>query len=499
MVRSVAKILTIEDEENLRFSIVRSLSRAGHHVAEAASAADAWNLTRDTEFDLILTDVNLDGDNGVDLVKRLRADGYEGVIIVLTAYGTVENAVEAMKLGANDYLQKPISLEELQLIVTRALEQRRIRSRLALYERMEQHRSDSRRMIGESQAWLDTLNIAERFAEIPVAAAGDTAARQLTTILLLGETGVGKGLLAKHIHDHHEQLQSSERPGKSKAEASTPFVHVNCSALPPALVESELFGHERGAFTDAKTARAGLFELAEGGTIFLDEIGEMSLELQAKLLLVLEEGAFRRVGGSKVRHVRARVIAATNQELAQQIETGRFRRDLYYRLSAFTITIPTLRERDNDLVLLAESLLERVSQEFARPGLCFDKAALTALQSHYWPGNVRELINVIQRAVMLCADKTITTADLGLESIQSPSPSTPKLPTNGAVQSGLIFDFQSGGHTLETVEQELIRQALVQAQGNISKAARLAGMNRSSFRYRIERSGLESFAEELAK
>jgi DNA-binding NtrC family response regulator len=197
--------------------------------------------------------------------------------------------------------------------------------------------------------------------------------------------------------------------------------------------------------------------------------------------------------------VRARVIAATNQELAQQIETGRFRRDLYYRLSAFTITIPTLRERDDDLVLLAESLLERVSQEFARPGLRFDQAALTALQSHHWPGNVRELINVIQRAVMLCADKTITTADLGLDRIQSPSSSTPKPPSNGAVQSGLIFDFQSGGHTLETVEQELIRQALVQAQGNISKAARLAGMNRSSFRYRIERSGLESFAEELAK
>ncbi len=491
----MAKILTIEDEENLRFSIVRSLSRAGHDVAETARAADAWRLTRDVEFDLILTDVNLVGDNGVELVKKLRADGFEGAVIVMTAYGTVENAVEAMKLGADDYIQKPISLEELGLTIERVLEQRRVRSRLALYQRLEQRRSESRGVIGESEAWRETLSIADRFAEIPAAAAGASAARQLTTILLLGETGVGKGLLARYIHDQHENLKASH-PDAAQTEAA-PFVHVNCSALPPALVESELFGHEKGAFTDAKTAKAGLFELADGGTIFLDEIGEMPLELQAKLLLVLEEGSFRRVGGSKVRHVRARVIAATNQMLEKQIEAGRFRRDLFYRLSAFTIVIPPLRNRDQDIILLANSMLEQVSREYARPGVTFGDDAIKALKSHSWPGNVRELINVIQRAVMLCQGERISASDLGLNggAAASPAVSEPAPQRNGHI----VFDFQNGLHTVEEVEKELIRQALVKAEGNVSKAARLVGMNRSSFRYRIERCGLEDFAQEVSR
>ncbi len=495
----MAKILTIEDEENLRFSIVRSLSRAGHDVAESDCATDAWRLTRDVEFDLILTDVNLDGDNGVELVKKLRAEGFEGAIIVMTAYGTVENAVEAMKLGADDYLQKPISLEELSIIIERALEQRRVRSRLALYQRLEQRRLESRGVIGQSEAWLETLTIADRFAEIPIAAPGASAARQLTTILLLGETGVGKGLLARYIHDRHERMKSKATNNTDNRD-DTPFVHVNCSALPPALVESELFGHEKGAFTDAKTAKAGLFELAEGGTIFLDEIGEMPLELQAKLLLVLEEGSFRRVGGSKVRHVRARVIAATNQLLEKQIEAGRFRRDLFYRLSAFTIVIPPLRERDEDVVLLANSMLEQVAREYARPGATFGDEAAIALKNHAWPGNVRELINVIQRAVMLCHDEVITETDLGL-GLRTPMPSVQTSPAAAKADANghIVFDFDRGLHTIDEVEKELIRQALVEAQGNVSKAARLVGMNRSSFRYRIERCGLEDFVQEVAR
>lgn len=448
------------------------------------------------EYDLVLTDVNLDGDNGVEIVRKLRADGYEGVIIVMTAYGTVENAVEAMKLGADDYLQKPISLEELTLIIDRALDQRRMRSRLALYQRMEKRRAQSKGVIGKSAAWRETLTLAERFAEIPIVTPGHSAARQLTTILLLGETGAGKGLLARYIHDHDE-TKSNQQTADPDAVDTPPFVHVNCSALPPTLIESELFGHEKGAFTDAKTSKVGLFELAQGGTIFLDEIGEMPLELQAKLLLVLEEGVYRRVGGSKVRYVQARVIAATNQELRKQISAGRFRRDLYYRLSAFTIEIPPLRDRGQDALLLASAMLDQFTHEYGRSGQVFDDSAIEAIKNHAWPGNVRELINAVQRGVMLCRGDAITAADLGVseDRAQSPIPQ----PVDNVGLGELVFDFQNGQHTVGGVEKELIRQALVEARGNVSQAARLVGMNRSSFRYRIERCGLEEFAQEIPR
>lgn len=500
----MAKILTIEDEENLRFSIARRLKQAGHEVAEARTAEDAWHLTRETEFDLILTDMSLEGQDGVELTRRLREEGYEGVVIIMTAYGTVENAVKAMKLGADDYLQKPISLEELAILVERALEQRRVRSRLRLYERMERNRNQGEDLIGESPAWRETLAIAERFAEIPMTTGdrGDQA-RQLTTILLMGETGVGKGLLARRIHQHAEKPGTeagADAKESRKGEESAPFVHVNCSALPASLVESELFGHEKGAFTDAKEARPGLFELADGGTIFLDEIGEMPLELQAKLLLVLEEGSFRRVGGSKIRRVRARVIAATNHDLERQVEQGRFRRDLYYRLGAFTIRIPPLRERDDDALLLAETMLERFAKELGRPGARLSDAARSAIRHHDWPGNVRELVNAIQRAVMLCRNDMIEPADMGLSFQASRKASAVEhAPGTAGADGDLKFDFDRGVHTIDEVEKTLIKQALERTGGNVSKAAKLVGMNRSSFRYRIERSGLEEYAQELTR
>jgi two-component system, NtrC family, response regulator AtoC len=520
---AVARILAIEDEANLRFAIRQALKKVGHEVAEADSVGAAWDLARQSEFDLVLTDINLGGDSGVDLVGKLRDDGYDGVVVVMTGYGTVESAVRAMKLGADDYLQKPLSLEELVLLVERLLEARKVRRRLKVYERLDNTRAGERAIIGKSKAWSQAQGVAERLAAMPIPptrAGGKGVGGALPTILLLGETGTGKGVLARHIHETAQKLAQAGSGG-----ATGPFVHINCSALPPTLVESELFGHERGAFTDAKEAREGLIEMAEGGTIFLDEIGDMPLELQAKLLTVVEEGVFRRLGSSKDRYVRARIIAATNQDLKKRSDDGKFRRDLYYRLNAFTIKIPALREREEDAALLAADMLARFGRLYGRPGLTLGDAARAAIARHDWPGNVRELINVIQHAAMLGESAEVGPADLGLAPAgrlvatnllaRHGASSTNGVNGNGNGHSAggvgggaleptdgtgtLVFDFDQGVHKADEVERELIIQALRRTRGNVSKAAKLIGMQRSSFRYRIERLSLEPYVQEIAR
>ena len=478
----MARILLIEDEENLRYSIARSLARSGHNIDEAGRADTARTLAQQRDFDLILTDVNLDGQSGVELIDGLRHEGYTGAVVVMTAYGSIENAVRAMKLGAEDYLQKPVRLDQLSLVIERALERRSLARRAELYDRLDNAPLESQAILGRSTLWLDAMALARRFAQIPLPLDDHTA---LSPILLLGETGVGKGMIARLIHD---------LTGDSDAErgepSTPPFVPVNCSALPPSLAESELFGHEKGAFTDARSARPGLFELADGGTIFLDEIGDTPPELQAKLLHVLEEGAFRRVGGQRQRRVHVRVIAATNQDLSARIAEGRFRRDLFYRLSAFTVSLPALRDRPDDALLIAHAVLERFAARIGQPAPRLDDAARSAIEAHPWPGNVRELINTAQRAAAICRDNVITAGDLGL------SATPPRRAAAGANRGALTFDFSRGEHTLAKVERELISQALEHADGNISRAARLVGMNRSSFRYRIERSGLHKPSED---
>ena len=508
MEQGLARILTVEDEQNLRFSICQTLARGGHEVAESDSVSGAWEASRGTDFDAVITDVNLGSENGIELVGRLRDDGFEGPIIVMTAYGTIESAVAAMKRGADDYLQKPLSLEELSLLVERLLENRKIKRQLSLYKRMERSREEATGIIGDSALWQQTLKLAERIAMAPVPSKsggkGGASGGALPSVLLLGETGTGKGVLARYIH------QCVLRHSGQRLE-DAPFVHVNCSALPPSLVESELFGHERGAFTDAKSHRVGLFEMAEGGTIFLDEIGDMPLDLQAKILTVIEEGVFRRVGGSRDKFVRARVIAATNQPLEERVDQGKFRRDLLYRLNALTIRIPPLRDRNGDAALIASAMLDRFGKEYGRaPGpqggraLLLSEAARHALVRHPWPGNVRELINMCQRAAMLCEGPEVLPEDLGL----APEPSLPLPPpslsaysspatTNGR-PAPLVFDFEHGIHRAEEVERELIIQALRQTQGNVSRAAKLVGMQRSSFRYRIDRYGLQAMVQEIA-
>jgi len=430
------KILIIEDEENLRFSIRRALVKAGHAVFEASCLHDARVHARQHEFDLVLTDIMLGDENGIEFIREMRHDGYEGVAVVMTAHATLETAVQAMREGADDYLTKPLVMNELTIQVDRWLEQQRVARRLKLYERIEQSKDPTDEIVGNSPAWIQTLTLARRLATIPISIdesgtrPGDSAATggigltgsSLPCILLLGETGVGKGVLARFIH--LQAIQSGlDRKGKREV-GVPPFVHVNCSALPASLVEAELFGHEKGAFTDASEARAGLFEMADGGTIFLDEISEMTQELQAKLLLVVEHGVFRRVGGSKERTVRARVIAASNQDLDQRAQTGAFRRDLLYRLNAFTLRIPPLRDREGDAVLAADTMLERFSRRYGREGLKLSDASRDAVRRHPWPGNVRELVNAVQRAAMLSEGRSSSPSILG-SCRSSASPSRP--------------------------------------------------------------------------
>lgn len=492
----MASILVIEDERTLRVTVRQGLELAGHSVLDAECVADAWALTRDREFDAVLTDVNLAGESGVDLVRRLREDGYEGVIVVMTAYGTVDNAVVAMKSGADDYLQKPVGIEELTLLLNKALENRRTLSRLRLYQRLERvrHAGDGGgEAIGESEAWQKTLRLAERFARLPIPDKGEQGKVDLPTILLLGETGSGKGVLAKYIHEHAPGFDAKDPP---------PFVHVNCAALPHTLIEGELFGHEKGSFTDAKESRAGLFEMAEGGTIFLDEIGEMSIGVQAKLLTVVESGRFRRIGGQRERTVRARIVVATNQDLTARAAEGAFRSDLYYRLESLTVRIPALRERDDDAELIAEKTLQRLAAAHGRDDLRFTDDALRAIHAHTWPGNVRELLNAVKRAAILSDGPEIGAEDLGLRSAdQSVQHLSLGSDDNPVVRDPgeLRFDFESGPVTIDDVERQLLLQALRHARGNVSKAARLVGLNRGALRYRIERLGLEDAVAELVR
>lgn len=538
----MANLLVIEDEENLRFTIRRALTKSGYQVTDVASLKSAREAIARTDFDVVLTDVMLGAhDNGLEFVKELRepGSGFDGSVVVMTAFSSIENAVSAMRLGADDYIQKPLSLEELSIQMARWVELRQLKKRVTLYQRLERTREQETEVVGQSPAWRSTLNMADRLAAIPLSGSGGAGAEAaggngggLPCILISGETGSGKGVLARYIHS-----KSCAAEGKGQ---DAPFVHVNCSALPATLVESELFGHEKGAFTDAREAKPGLFEMADGGTIFLDEVSETPLEFQAKLLTVVEHGVYRRVGGSKERTVRVRVIAASNQNLEERVRAGAFRRDLLYRLNAFIVRLPALRERGGDAVLIAEAMLERLGRRYGRSDKRLSDTSRVAIQAHDWPGNVRELVNALQRGVMLSDSAMIEPDDLGLtagplQGLGAPMGGAPAqgmtrtaerllatpmrasgengnghghLNGNGhgphavplAANAGLVpvFDFVRGVHTVTEVEKELIMQALKFTRGNVSRAAKLIGMQRSSIRYRIERYGLERYVLEVA-
>jgi two-component system response regulator AtoC len=380
---------------------------------------------------------------------------------MLTAPARVAGAVEAMKEGAYDYLSKPFDIDEVIQTVSRALETGQLREEVARHreEGMRDYRIQG--VIAESPGMQEVLRLIQR-----------VSASEATTILLLGESGVGKGLAARALHFEG-------------VAASSPFMNISCTALPETLLESELFGHEKGAFTDAKGQKKGLFELADGGTVFLDEIGDVSHQLQGKLLRVLEDKAFRRVGGSRDISVSVRIIAATNKDLRKEVEEGRFRSDLYFRLKVIPIQIPPLRERVEDVLPLAESFIQHFNREFHKAVAGIEPDAQELMRLYDWPGNVRELRNAIERAVLLADGSIVKVDDLPGE-IQSAR----RASGAEAARPGWI-ELPAGGLVLEELERELLRQALARADGNRTQAARLLGMNRDQIRYRIQKFHLE--------
>ncbi|MFQ5501093.1 MAG: sigma-54-dependent transcriptional regulator [Phycisphaerae bacterium] len=460
----MAEILIVDDEETLLATLNLELGRSGHQSRTAATGEEAIARIESVEPHLALIDIRLPDTDGLALVQRIRKMGHDFPIVVMTAYGSVQSAVAAMKAGATDYLQKPVAIDELEVVIDRVLQNCRMKDRLDVFERERERQGSERTILGDSPATREVLAIARKIAEAPPDESG-----HLATVLITGETGTGKDLLAHHIHD-------------LRANSGAPFVQINCTALPAQLVEAELFGYEKGAFTDAKTSKKGLFEVASGGTVFLDEIGDTPLGLQAKLLLVLEQRRFRRLGGTREREVGARTIAATNCDLTRLVAEGKFRKDLLFRFQALSVELPSLRQRGDDLFLLADHFIARQSRRLHRQPPTLSEGARRAMRRYGWPGNIRELDNVLQRAVLLQENNSIEASDLNLDQAE--------LETRPAGLDDLRFDFSRGDCTLANLEHRLITQAVEACNGNISEAARLLGLSRGALRHRMDKLAL---------
>ncbi len=455
-------ILVVEDESLFARSVCKRLRRAGYECAIATTIAEAsGHLADHGAPDLMLLDMRLPDGSGLDLLEKLRYSSTPEIpVVVLTAYGEVEDAVAAMKLKAVDYLKKPIDLDELLLTVERVVNKIELKQRLDFSLQRESHAMEEVRLIGDSTIMINVKEQIERIAQL-----SSRTEESPPTVLILGETGVGKDLAARLLH------QKSSRHNR-------PFVHVDCASLPKELIEAELFGHEKGAFTSATTVRNGLIEAAENGTVFLDEIAELPLELQSKLLAVLERRRTRRIGSRREHPVMAWFIAGTNRPLEAMVKQGEFRADLYYRLKVLTLTMPPLRERNGDIELLAHQFAAATARRFGLRESQFAEDALQALRRYAWPGNVRELAHMIERAVLLCADRAITASALMIEpsAVESTDRPSAKLPNM----------------TLEEAESTMIRQALQQTRGNVSEAARQLGITRMTLRYRMQKYGISS-------
>jgi DNA-binding NtrC family response regulator len=448
------RILLMDDDDLIRTVVAERLRRRGFEVTTARSLDEAREAVVSNHPDAALLDIRLPDGLGTDLLEELTADG-DVPCVMITAHATVESAVGALHKGAEDYLEKPFSLERLEATLDRALERTRLRREVRALRREAGLRAD---VIGSSPAMREVMNLAER-----VAPAGSA------TVLLLGETGTGKGVMARLIH-----RLSPRHEG--------PFVNVTCSALAESLMESELFGHEKGAFTDARSLKRGLVEVAAGGTLFLDEIGELSAAVQSKLLRFIEDRAFRRVGGTEDLHADVRVVAATNRRLEEEVASGNFRQDLFYRLRVLPILLPPLRHRRSDIPLLAEAFVDRFNAEFGKKIEGFTEEALAVLDAHSWPGNVRELCNVAERAVLLTEGSHIDVASLPPE-VRAGH----EVGGNGSV--GVRLGPQ--GLDLEALEKDLLFEALSRAEGNRTEAGRLLGLSRHQIRNRLKKYGVE--------
>ena len=451
------KILIVDDEAKMRRVLELQLTGAGYEVTKAASAEEGLKALdppgSGADFALALTDLRLPGMDGVEFLRQVHGRFPSLPVIVMTAFGTVETAVEAMKSGASDYLLKPFALDDLMITIDKVLELHALRDENVKLRAQLERRYDFEHIIGHSGKMQEVFDAARRVA--PTRA----------TVLLGGESGTGKGLLARAIHHHSPRRDA-------------PFTKISCSTIPENLMESELFGYEKGAFTGATQSHQGKFEQADAGTVFLDEIGDVPPATQVKLLRVLQEREFERLGGSKTIHVDVRIIAATNQDLRAALEQGTFREDLYYRLNVVPISLPPLRERKEDIPYLSDHILTKFGGDTGNRVHVISQAAMEKLMAYHWPGNVRELENIIERSMVLARSQTIETDDLRLDHAATSSQSD-------------AAGFLPEGLTLEQYEQELIREALRRTGDNKSQAARLLGMTRNAFRYRLSQMGVE--------
>jgi DNA-binding NtrC family response regulator len=441
-------VLLVEDKESLRRVLRLTLENAGYTVAEAEDARAAAQAVAREPFRLVLTDLRMPHGSGLDVLRASKAADPEVPVILMTAYGSIDEAVQAMKEGAHDFLQKPVDSNHLLLLVERALEQARLRTENILLREEWSRRYGFPRIVGESDA------IKRAVAETQRVATTDT------TVLLLGESGTGKELFARAVHHLS--------PRRDRA-----FVAINCAAIPETLIESELFGHERGAFTGATERRPGKFELASGGTIFLDEIGELPLAAQGKLLRAIEEKVVDRIGGRAPVQVDVRVVAATNRDLQAASEAGEFRRDLYFRLAVFPVRVPALRERGDDVVLLARHFAAQLGRELRKREATLTDEAVAALREHDWPGNVRELENAIERACILADSAALTPADLGLA---AGARSVDETEGRAAFDlSGTLAE--AADRAVRSVERRKISEALRAHEGNKTRAAEALGVS----------------------
>lgn len=456
------KVMVIDDEVGMRELLEIVLNNDGYDVLTVATTAEACSVLEKDSFDIIVTDLWIDNDRdaGMRMLEWLQSNDPEIPAIMMTAHGSVETAIEAMKLGAADYVLKPFSNDEIRLLIARALEKRDLVRENVVLRKEQARRGDIDTMVGKSRPIEEVKETIRRVSAAP------------STVVILGESGTGKELVARSLH------RLSGRSDKA-------FVAINCGGIPDNLLESELFGHKKGSFTGATEDKIGLFVMADGGTLFLDEVGELPFPLQVKLLRVLGNNVVRPIGGTKDIEVDVRLLSATNRNLEEMVKSGAFREDLYYRLNVIPINVPSLRERCDDIPLLARHFVVRLAEKLGRETPKLTQDAMDALCKHDWPGNVRELENVLERAVALCSGESITVSDLPdnvKRSTLSPAGNVSELPADGLDLEAFIAD----------LELNLIRQALRNANHSQKGAASLLGLTTRSLRYRLQKYGLDN-------
>ncbi|HXO88690.1 MAG TPA: sigma-54 dependent transcriptional regulator [Candidatus Acidoferrales bacterium] len=447
-----ASILIVEDEPKMRRLLELQLAEEGFQARIAADAETGLQMLGKESFDVVVTDLKLPGMSGLEFLQAVKRVNADLPVVLMTAFGTVESAVDAMKAGASDYVLKPFSLAELVLVIRKELASHQLRQENRDLREALGRRYEYKNIVAKSDKMQAVLALVERVAPTN------------STVLIGGESGVGKDLVARAIHEHSQR-------------ANGPFVKINSTAIPETLLESELFGYEKGAFSGATTSKPGKFEVANNGTLFLDEIGDVPAAIQVKLLRVLQDREFERLGGTRTLKVDVRLVAATNRDLRAALEEGTFREDLYYRLNVVAIDIPPLREHREDIPALAQFFLEKFARESGKPVHNITPAAMKMLMDFHWPGNVREVQNVIERAITLSASSTLDVADIHIDNAR-----------RAHIESGSAV--LPEGMSMEQWEEELLREALKRANGNKSQAARALGLSRNALRYRLSKMGV---------